>query len=42
MFVVAVPAIVFSGMFAILVGYTLPDTVRAVWISPVPGAVMYS
>lgn len=41
MLVVAVPVIAFSSMFAMIVGYPLPDAAWAVWISPVLGTVMY-
>ena len=41
MLVVAVPVIAFSGMFAMLVGYQLPDSPWIGWISPVLGTVMY-
>ncbi|TQK18676.1 Cu2+-exporting ATPase [Microbacterium sp. SLBN-154] len=37
----AVPVIVFSGMFAMLLGYSLPDQAWIPWISPVLGTVMY-
>ena len=41
MLVLAVPVIGFSGLFAILVGYTLPDSRWVGWISPLLGTVMY-
>jgi len=41
MLVVAVPVIVFSGMFSMLLGYDLPDAEWITWISPVLGTVMY-
>ena len=37
----AVPAVAFSGMFAMVLGYTLPDAPWVPWISPVLGTVMY-
>ncbi|MDN3495142.1 heavy metal translocating P-type ATPase [Planococcus sp. APC 4015] len=39
--VIAVPVIVFSSMFAILLGYTIPDFPGAALISPILGTVMY-
>ena len=41
MLVIAVPVIVFSGMFAMILGYSLPDVPLISWISPVLGTVMY-
>lgn len=41
MLVFAVPVIWFSPMFAMLLGYSLPDAAWAPWISPVLGTVMY-
>ncbi|UKF32509.1 heavy metal translocating P-type ATPase (plasmid) [Clavibacter phaseoli] len=41
MLVIAVPVVVFSGMFAMILGYDLPDVPGLVWISPVLGTVMY-
>ncbi|MEW1961076.1 heavy metal translocating P-type ATPase [Microbacterium sp. NPDC077644] len=41
MLVVAIPVIAFSGMFAMVLGYTLPDAAWVRWISPVLGTVMY-
>jgi Cu2+-exporting ATPase len=41
MFVVAVPVVGFSAMFADLLGYTLPDAAWVPWVSPVLGTVMY-
>ncbi|MFZ2239243.1 MAG: heavy metal translocating P-type ATPase, partial [Gordonia amarae] len=41
MLVLAVPVIVFSEMFADLLGYDLPDTEWVRWVSPVLGTVMY-
>lgn len=37
----AVPTVAFSPMFAMLLGYSLPDFAGARWISPVLGTVMY-
>ena len=41
MLVLAVPVAAFSNMFAMLVGYSLPDAAWVGWISPVLGTVMY-
>jgi P-type Cu2+ transporter len=41
MLVLAVPVIGFSGLFAMLLGYTLPDSRWVGWISPLLGTVMY-
>jgi Cu2+-exporting ATPase len=41
MLVLAVPVVGFSGMFAHLIGYPLPDAAWAAWISPLLGTVMY-
>jgi Cu2+-exporting ATPase len=37
----AVPVIVFSPMFAMLLGYALPDAAWVGWVSPVLGTVMF-
>jgi Cu2+-exporting ATPase len=37
----AVPVVAFSRMFAMLLGYDLPDLPGVEWISPVLGTVMY-
>lgn len=37
----AVPVVAFSGMFAMLLGYELPDATWVNWISPVLGTVMF-
>jgi Cu2+-exporting ATPase len=37
----AVPVVTFSAMFAMLLGYTLPDQPWVAWISPVLGTAMY-
>ncbi|HET9647393.1 MAG TPA: copper-translocating P-type ATPase [Microlunatus sp.] len=42
MLVLAVPVIVFSPMFAMLLGYSLPAAGWVGWISPVLGTVMYA
>ncbi|WP_262339120.1 HAD-IC family P-type ATPase, partial [Gordonia sp. CNJ-863] len=42
MLVLAVPVVAFSPMFAMLIGYQLPDTVVVQWISPVLGTVMFA
>lgn len=41
MLVLAVPVVAFSPMFAMLLGYPLPDAAWLGWISPVLGTVMY-
>jgi Cu2+-exporting ATPase len=41
MLVLAVPTVALSGMFAMILGYTLPDLPGAQWVSPVLGTVMY-
>ncbi|WKG03355.1 heavy metal translocating P-type ATPase [Mycolicibacterium sp. HK-90] len=41
MAVLAVPTVALSPMFAMLLGYPLPDFPGARWISPVLGTVMY-
>ena len=33
--------VAFSGMFAMVLGYALPDFPGVAWISPVLGTVMY-
>lgn len=40
--VLAVPVVAFSGMFAMLLGYSIPDVPLLAWISPVLGTVMYA
>ena len=37
----ALPVVAFSPMFAMIVGYTLPDIVAVAWISPILGTAMY-
>ncbi|MCT1478244.1 cadmium-translocating P-type ATPase [Microbacterium sp. p3-SID336] len=41
MLVLAVPTVVLSGMFAMILGYSLPDVPGLAWVSPVLGTVMY-
>ncbi|MBO1741579.1 heavy metal translocating P-type ATPase [Leifsonia sp. TF02-11] len=41
MLIVAVPVVGFSPMFAMILGYPLPDAAWVAWISPVLGTVMY-
>ncbi|MGV0782189.1 heavy metal translocating P-type ATPase [Mycolicibacterium sp. XJ775] len=41
MAVLAVPTVALSPMFAMLLGYSIPDIPGARWISPVLGTVMY-
>ena len=41
MLVLAIPTVAFSGMFAMILGYTVPDFPGARWVSPVLGTVMY-
>jgi Cu2+-exporting ATPase len=41
MLLVAVPVVAFSGMFADLLGYPLPEAAWAAWVSPVLGTVMF-
>ncbi|MCK3771140.1 cadmium-translocating P-type ATPase [Microbacterium aerolatum] len=41
MLVLAVPTVALSGMFATILGYTIPDFDGLSWISPVLGTVMY-
>jgi P-type Cu2+ transporter len=42
MLVLAVPTVAASPMFAMIVGYTVPDFPGAQWVSPVLGTVMYA
>lgn len=39
--IVAIPVIAFSTMFAMLLGYEVPDVPGARWIAPLLGTVMY-
>ncbi|TFC89761.1 cadmium-translocating P-type ATPase [Cryobacterium sp. TMT4-31] len=41
MLVLAVPVVVFSGMFSMLLGYELPHAAWVAWVSPLLGTVMY-
>ena len=41
MLVLAIPTVALSGMFAMILGYTIPDFPGARWVSPVLGTVMY-
>ncbi|MFK4759673.1 heavy metal translocating P-type ATPase [Microbacterium sp. ZW T5_45] len=41
MLALAVPVVAFSSMFAMLLGYSLPDAAWVTWVSPVFGTVMY-
>ncbi|MFI5505986.1 heavy metal translocating P-type ATPase [Mycobacterium sp. NPDC051804] len=42
MLVLAVPTVAMSGMFAMILGYTVPAFPGAQWVSPVLGTVMYA
>lgn len=39
--VIAVPVVAFSSMFAMLLGYDIPDVTGARWVAPLLGTVMY-
>lgn len=41
MLVLAVPTVLASGMFAMIVGYELPDVAWLPWVSPVLGTAMF-
>ena len=41
MLVIAVPVVALSQMFAMILGYTLPDAAWLGWVSPVLGTVMF-
>ncbi|UPL12899.1 cadmium-translocating P-type ATPase [Microbacterium sufflavum] len=41
MLVLAVPTVALSGMFAMILGYSLPEVPGLAWVSPVLGTVMY-
>ncbi|KUH94344.1 heavy metal translocating P-type ATPase [Mycobacterium sp. IS-3022] len=41
MLVLAVPTVALSGMFAMILGYSIPDIPGIKWVSPVLGTVMY-
>jgi Cu2+-exporting ATPase len=42
MLVLAVPTVACSGMFAMILGYTVPSFPGSAWVSPVLGTVMYA
>nr|WP_229661288.1 heavy metal translocating P-type ATPase [Microbacterium nanhaiense] len=42
MLALAVPVVAFSTMFAMLLGYSLPEAAWVRWVSPVLGTVMYA
>lgn len=41
MLVLAIPTVALSAMFAMIVGYPIPEFPGALWVSPVLGTVMY-
>src|SRR6185312_1408337 len=41
MLLLAVPTVAVSGMFAMILGYTIPDILGVRWVSPVLGTVMF-
>ena len=41
MLVLAIPTVALSGMFAMILGYSVPDVPGLRWVSPVLGTVMY-
>jgi Cu2+-exporting ATPase len=41
MLVLAIPTVALSGMFAMILGYTLPEFAGSQWVSPLLGTVMY-
>lgn len=41
MLVLAVPTVLLSPMFAMIVGYSLPDIPGIAWISPILGTILY-
>ena len=41
MLVLAVPTVALSGMFAMILGYQVPEFPGSAWVSPVLGTVMY-
>ena len=41
MLVLAVPTVLLSPMFAVILGYELPDVPGITWVSPVLGTVIY-
>jgi Cu2+-exporting ATPase len=42
MFVLAIPTVALSGMFAMILGYPVPDFPGVRWVSPLLGTVMYA
>jgi P-type Cu2+ transporter len=42
MLVLAIPTVALSGMFAMILGYPVPDLPGVRWVSPVLGTVMYA
>ncbi|VXA94143.1 Copper-exporting P-type ATPase B [Microbacterium sp. 8M] len=42
MLILAVPTVALSGMFAMILGYQVPDAPGLSWVSPVLGTVMYA
>jgi Cu2+-exporting ATPase len=42
MLVLAIPTVALSGMFAMILGYTVPSFPVAQWVSPLLGTVMYA
>ncbi|BDZ59293.1 copper-translocating P-type ATPase [Barrientosiimonas endolithica] len=41
MLILAVPVVAFNDMFALLIGYNLPEAAWVSWVSPVLGTVVY-
>jgi Cu2+-exporting ATPase len=41
MLVLAIPTVAASGMFAMILGYTVPDILGVKWVSPLLGTLMY-
>ncbi|MGB3413520.1 MAG: heavy metal translocating P-type ATPase [Microbacteriaceae bacterium] len=41
MLVIAIPVVAFNDMFAMILGYQLPDLVWLPWVSPILGTLMY-
>ena len=41
MLLLGIPTVLFSGMFAAIVGYSLPDVPLLGWVSPILGTIMY-
>jgi Cu2+-exporting ATPase len=41
MLVLAIPTVALSGMFAMILGYTVPEFAGSRWVSPLLGTVMY-